>query len=174
VSARACVFLTGFGCKPFRAIFEFAAIFTFVLLFFGLKMEFFKNLPQNYDIFFGLLDPNFKTRMFPPLKLPSATSENIEFVGCYICCATYSMEYNLLQEAEHCFEEIETIWIVVRRKQNSRNDAFSAPLYYQNSDGQFLPLVDVELDTNLPEQHWLLRGVKFCAVKPLKIDPKLI
>lgn len=108
------------------------------------------------------------------MKLPSATSENIEFGGCYICCATYSSDYNCLQEAERCFESVETIWVLVRRKTAARSEAISVPLYHQTSDGQFSLLVDIDLDTNLPEQHWLLRGVKFVSNRPLNIDTNLL
>lgn len=65
---------------------------------------------------------------------------------------------------------METIWVVAGKKQTVRDDPIAFPLYYQNSDGQFVDLVDVEVDTNLPEQHWLIRGVKFCSANPLNMD----
>ncbi|KAI6215163.1 Dynein heavy chain at 62B [Aphelenchoides besseyi] len=110
------------------------------------------------------------------LKLPNASAESVEFAGCYICCGSYNPDYNCLQEAERSFEVVETVWILVRRKQNVnvRPDSISVPLYHENASRQFVHLINVELDTNLPETHWLLRGVKMSSVRPFNLDPSLI
>lgn len=79
-----------------------------------------------------------------------------------------------MREAERCFDPVETIWVLVRKKQANKGDAISIPLYHQSSGSQFSALVDVDVDTNLPVQHWLLRGVKFSSSRPLNIDPNLL
>ncbi|KAI6240858.1 Dynein heavy chain at 62B [Aphelenchoides fujianensis] len=102
------------------------------------------------------------------LKLPNASAEAIEFSGCSICCGSYNSDYNCLQEAERSYESVETLWVVVRRRQAAtRADSISVPFFYESASHQYVHLLDVELDTNLPESHWVLRGVKFACFQTL-------
>ena len=119
--------------------------------------------------------PRLQTACYGTLKAPSAVAEAVEFTGCFLCGAGYNADFNCLREAEHCFESLESVWLLARRRTaHTRADVVCVPLLHKDTDGRHAQIADVEIESNLPANHWLLRGVKISTSRPLSADAALI
>uniref|UniRef100_A0A915EHB8 Dynein heavy chain ATP-binding dynein motor region domain-containing protein n=1 Tax=Ditylenchus dipsaci TaxID=166011 RepID=A0A915EHB8_9BILA len=126
------------------------------------------------------------------LKCPGLGVESIELAECYLLAADFDKEYGCLQEPQDQkpFTLLDTVWVVVQQKvepEKLPNRRKTLPLFHkfaqqENFDKlkeesglmptvapKYLPILEIEVDTNLPEAHWLLRGAKFTTLCRLSI-----
>ncbi|KAI1701475.1 dynein heavy chain and region d6 of dynein motor domain-containing protein [Ditylenchus destructor] len=124
------------------------------------------------------------------LKYPGTGVDSIELAECYLLAADYDKDYGCLREPQDQkpFTLLDTVWVVVQRQFGDTPSVVrhaSLPLYHKFSSSKlsggeieqnigsngaaplkYLPILDVDVETNLPESHWLLRGTKFTTFMP--------
>ncbi|CAD5217245.1 unnamed protein product [Bursaphelenchus okinawaensis] len=108
--------------------------------------------------------------VYGTLRTP-VTVDFVEFAGCYIFGAGYDKDYNCLQEARKPIQPVDSVYVLVKRKNlQIKAETLRVPLYYKQLNAGFAHLLDVEIESNIPPNHWLLRGVKLCTTSPIKME----
>uniref|UniRef100_A0A7E4W8T1 AAA_9 domain-containing protein n=1 Tax=Panagrellus redivivus TaxID=6233 RepID=A0A7E4W8T1_PANRE len=91
------------------------------------------------------------------------SNDAIKLVDVYLLGAGLKPESHILVDSNHAFSRIEGLQIVARRKAARSPAVILVPLLYKSKldSTTWRHIVNVEVESQLPESHWLLHGVKF-------------
>ncbi|KAK0418155.1 hypothetical protein QR680_013403 [Steinernema hermaphroditum] len=87
----------------------------------------------------------------------------LEATGFRLLGASFDFRDNCLEESvgRVPVESSRSVWIQPQRTVGAESLGFTIPVYHPNSKKS--PLICVNVDSNIPNKHWLLRGVKIVA-----------
>ena len=96
------------------------------------------------------------------LRKPKQASDCLEITDCILFGAGYDPSNNSLIEPIKPYIKLSEIYIYPRRKVLKSATAYLFPLFYQSTlDSREWRLVaSIEFESTLPQNHWILRGVK--------------
>lgn len=124
-----------------------------------LKFIFCKRFKLSYD----------DVEIIGTLKKQKQTSESLEITDCILLGAAYDIANNSLIETSKPYVHFPEINLFPRRKVMRSATSLLFPLFYQSSLTQWKEIVKVEIESTLPENHWILRGVKFVTTEKRKV-----
>uniref|UniRef100_A0AC35FG31 Uncharacterized protein n=1 Tax=Panagrolaimus sp. PS1159 TaxID=55785 RepID=A0AC35FG31_9BILA len=104
------------------------------------------------------------------LKKSKQLQDCIEITECILIGAGYDQSNNSLIETTKAFYKIPEIYIYPRRKMMKSATSLLFPLFCQSNlnFSKWNKIISIEIESTLPENHWILCGVKFITAENLQ------
>uniref|UniRef100_A0A914C3X1 Dynein heavy chain AAA lid domain-containing protein n=1 Tax=Acrobeloides nanus TaxID=290746 RepID=A0A914C3X1_9BILA len=148
-----------------------------VAIFEMIKAQFAKDSLISYDESRPVLNtPTLHTFLFyvecrGSLKEPLASTPVLALEGCFLIGAVVDERHLSLKELTNHqtpFFPLKTVYVTVQRRMGHASSMIGIPLLHHSDHTleRTLVVLNVDVETHLPENHWLLRGVKILSSKP--------
>ncbi|KAE9554264.1 hypothetical protein FO519_002498 [Halicephalobus sp. NKZ332] len=89
--------------------------------------------------------------------------DGFELLDCFLLGAGIDEKSKKVIESSRPLVKIKSLYLLARRKSTKSRTGFCLPFFYKSTlnSSKWREIAEIEVESSLPENHWLLRGVKF-------------